>query len=63
MYHIMQHQLQDLLMSKTVTCYESRKGPINPATDEDHGKHIGDIAFHHICQHAGICENRQKAAD
>lgn len=39
-----------------ITCYKSWKGPIDPTSDKDHGKHVGDIAFHHICQHAGVCE-------
>lgn len=41
--------------SGNVTCYESGKGPVDPASDEDHWKHVGDISLHHVRQHAGIC--------
>lgn len=41
--------------SGNVTCYESGKGPVDPASDEDHWKHIGDVSLHHVRQHAGIC--------
>lgn len=43
-----------------ITCYKSWERPVDPAADEDHGQHIGDITFHHVCQHAGICENTQQ---
>lgn len=41
--------------SGNVTCYESGKGPVDPASDKDHWKHIGDVSLHHVRQHAGIC--------
>lgn len=37
------------------TRHKSWKGPVDPASYEDHGKHVGDISLHHVCQHAGIC--------
>lgn len=47
-------------MSEEHTCYESREGPVDPAANEDHGEHVGDVTFHHVCQHTGICENTQR---
>lgn len=40
---------------ESITCDKSRKGPVDPASDEDHGKHVGDVSLHHVSQHAGIC--------
>ncbi len=55
----MAHSEQDLWESELITCYKSWEGPVDPASNEDHGKHIGDISLHHVCQHAGICEKTQ----
>lgn len=45
------------LNRNTITCYKSWKGPVDPAADEDHGKHVGHVTFHHVCKHAGVCNN------
>lgn len=40
---------------KSITCDKSRKGPVDPASDQDHGQYVGDVPLHHVSQHAGIC--------
>lgn len=57
------HKLRE---SESSTCHKSWKGPVDPASDEDHGKHVRNVSLHHVCQHAGICvkmqrETRQKS--
>lgn len=49
------HKTKHLPRSDVFTCNKSWEGPINPPSDEDHGKHVRDVALHHVCQHAGIC--------
>lgn len=40
---------------QSLTCDKPRKGPVDPATNKDHGKNVGHIAFHHVRQHAWVC--------
>lgn len=55
----MSHTALEAEESESNTCHKSWKGPVDPASYEDHGKHVGDISLHHVCQHAGICLNTQ----
>lgn len=36
---------------------ESREHPVNPASDYDHGQHVGDVALEHVGHHAGVCHH------
>lgn len=47
--------LRSFKWGKSITCDKSWKGPVDPASDEDHGKYVGDVSLHHVSQHAGIC--------
>lgn len=40
---------------KSITCDKSRKGPVDPASNEDHGKYVSNVSLHHVSQHTGIC--------
>lgn len=38
----------------SLTCDKPRESPVDPTTNKNHRQDICHIAFHHVCQHAGI---------
>ena len=33
---------------------EAREGPVDPASDDDHGQHVGEVPLHHVCHHRRV---------
>ena len=42
------------------TCKEAWEGPVDPASDNDHGQNVGDISLHHVSHHWGIWKANQR---
>ena len=33
---------------------EAREGPVDPASDDDHGQHVGEVPLHHVRHHRRV---------
>ena len=41
-----------------VTGEEAGECPVDPAPDDDHGDHVGEVALHHVSHHCWICQKK-----